>query len=211
MASDHELQIVAQVVGIVREDWVPRSVLAMLRREPSLRDRPYRWLAVAAVIVALDPASKTPKRLLEFGPWWQAAAVSTGEGTDTPGPGKEPACERVGHEHELARNCRACRAQALAETEVDAAPLEPAPPPAAITEVAERHRRLTPRSDRRDFAQTEELRQVDGFNVTRCQRCQGVYVDTADGSEAHRTVFGHEPQPEPCERVSAAVDAEADR
>ncbi len=194
MATDHELQVVAAVVAAVRDDWPARSVLALLRREPTLRDRPYRHLAVAAVVVALDPATKTPKRLVEFGPWWQAAAVSTAEATGTPGPGKEPPCERVGHEHELARHCRACAAERLADTAADTTPLQAAPPPAEITAVAERHRRTAVPMGRRDFAQAEELRPVDSFAGANCVRCRGFYVDDHDGHESHRAVFGHQPE-----------------
>jgi hypothetical protein len=203
MASDHELQIVAAAVGILREDWPTRSVLAVLRREPSLRDRPYRWLVVAAVVAALDPDTKTPKRLTEFGPWWQAAAVSTGEATQTPGPGPEPACERVGHEHELARNCRACAAERLAETEADTAPAQAAPPPEAITAVANRHRtRNPPARTGRDFAQTTPLPSPD-IGVQRCH-CGAFFLPYDDGRDAHETVFGHQPSP-PAETELAAV------
>ena len=84
MATDHELQIVAAAVAAIREDWPARSVLAHLRRDPRLRDRPYRHLAFAAVAVALDPATKTPARLAEYGPWWKAASVATEDGTPDP-------------------------------------------------------------------------------------------------------------------------------
>lgn len=202
MATDHELQVVAAVVAAVRDDWPARSVLAMLRRESTLRDRPFRHLAVAAVVVALDPATKTPKRLTEFGPWWQAAAVSTAEATSTPGPGKEPPCERVGHEHELARNCRACAAERHADTAADTTPMQPAPPPAEITAVAERHRRSVAPIGRRNFAQVAELRPAENLAGANCSRCGAYFVDDQDGRGAHQAVFGHDPSAEIARRAS---------
>ena len=105
MATDHELQVVAAAVAALRDDWPARSVLAHLRREPGLRDRPYRHLVVAAVAVAVDPASKSPGRLTQSGPWWRAAALSTEDATPDP---PHPKC---GHGNPAGR-CKACEQEA---------------------------------------------------------------------------------------------------
>ena len=193
MITDNELSRLSDMAQALRPEWPARTTRAFLAR--SMRNRTYADLALALAAVCADPESTSPARVEQPGPWWQAAKANTGRSSvPEVGPGRGvPACDRVGHEHETAHNCRACRAEELAETEADVAPLRPAPPPAEITAVAERHRRLTPKSDRRDFAQPEELRQPDHSAGANCARCGGFFIDDADGHEAHRTVFGHEP------------------
>ena len=177
--DDRELTRLADIAAAARPDWNHRSIRAFLAK--NFATRAYADVAVAIVILAVQPENQTPRLLLDHGPWWQAVGTAFRQQTQTPGPGAEPACERVGHEHELARNCRACRAEALAETEVDAAPMQAAPPPAEVVAVAERHRRIAPKSGRRDFAQPEELRQPDNFSAHSCGRCGGFFIGDADG------------------------------
>jgi hypothetical protein len=43
--------------------------------ERNLAHRPYRDAAIALVAVAVDPHTETPARVLEPGPWWQAAST----------------------------------------------------------------------------------------------------------------------------------------
>jgi hypothetical protein len=110
MATDHELQTVAAAVAAVRPEWPARSVLALLRRDQTLRDRPYRHLLVAAVGVAADPATTTPGRLREHGSWWVAAYVATTDATPAPA---SPDCPR--HDGEPSGRCGRCADEAVPE------------------------------------------------------------------------------------------------
>jgi hypothetical protein len=204
--NDRELTRLADIAAAARPDWNHRSIRAFLAK--NLATRAYADVAIAMMCVAMDEQNQTLRLLLEHGPWWQAVATATRQQTQTPGPGRESACDRVGHEHELARNCRACAAERLAETEIDATPMQPAPPPVEITAVAERHRRVTPKSDRRDFAQPEELKPVDGRGGASCARCQAYFIDDLDGRESHQIVFGHPPVVPPPVPVSVEVVSE---
>jgi hypothetical protein len=194
MATEVQIERLAGAISKLRPEWSARSLKTYI--EAKHADRAFADLAVALTMVAVDPASTTPARIEGHGPWWLATRLNVGNSeTQTPGPGREPACERVGHEHELARNCRACAAERLAETELDTTPMQPAPPSAEITAVAERHRRTAAApTGRRDFAQTTELRQADNLAGANCARCRGFFVDDAPGRDAHQSVFGHQPE-----------------
>ena len=114
MASNDELQRIAALANVLRPDWPMVSVLSMLQAKHTRRA--YTELAVAMTIVACDPVSRTPARLNEMGPWWIAI---NGHSTPSVGPGAEPRCQRPGHEHELARACRCCRADRLAADDLE--------------------------------------------------------------------------------------------
>lgn len=111
----------------------------------------------------------------------------------------EPRCERVGHETETASHCRACAADRLADEAIPNDPMRPAPPPAEITAVAERHRaqRVRGASTGRQFAQPTELRPPDGSGALRCARngCGAIYLDYPEARDAHVAIFGHQPHP----------------
>lgn len=111
----------------------------------------------------------------------------------------EDRCRIVGHETEIAATCRACAADRLADDQAEAGPLRPAPPPAEITAIAERHRAQAARgaSAGRQFAQPEELRPADGPGALRCARsgCGAVYLDYPEARDAHVAIFGHSPVP----------------
>jgi hypothetical protein len=206
MATREQIQTIAAAANCFRPDWPVASLATYLAK--SHASRPFEQLALAVMAIAVDPATKNPSRLAENGPWWKAAhtAATGGVPTETPGPGAEPACNRVGHEHELARHCRACAAERHADTEADARPLATAPPPPEIVAVAERHRRRTAaggRPEPRSFAQTEELRQPDPFAAVRCARrgCGGFFVDDPAGRQAHQAVFAHTPVRPPVQAV----------
>lgn len=123
MPSQIELERLAAAINQLRPDW-PRTSLLTYLTEHSARG--YADLAIAAVAVATDPNSRTPRRMDEAGPWWQLVNQTV---TGVVGPGSEPACDQPGHEHELARACRACRAEAIAkpDTPIDG-PTEGATP-----------------------------------------------------------------------------------
>lgn len=69
-----ELHRLAGAVSCLRPDWPASSLQAFLARH--FTHRPPRDIAVALVYVALDTATETPGRVLEPGPWWQAASTS---------------------------------------------------------------------------------------------------------------------------------------
>lgn len=112
MASPLEIQRIAAAMCAIRPDWRQASLVTFLNKHH--QDRAYQDLALAGVAVALDTKTTTPALLNQHGPWWSAAYVAAGQGTEPVGPGREPACDLAGHEHELKRSCRACRADRLA-------------------------------------------------------------------------------------------------
>lgn len=111
MAEPAELQRVAAAMNAIRPDWPAKSCHTVLARDHA--GRAFQDLVVAACAVAADPRSATPARLAEHGPWWVAAYQASRAPTPQVGPGKEPRCDAAGHEHELARACRCCRAEQL--------------------------------------------------------------------------------------------------
>lgn len=192
MATEVQIERLAGAISKLRPEWSARSLKTYI--EAKHADRAFADLAVALVMVAVDPASTTPARIEAHGPWWLATRFNVGNSeTQTPGPGAEPACERVGHEHEVARNCRACAAERLADTDADTAPAKAAPAPPDVVAVANRHRLKAPSPSRtgRDFAQTEPLREP-ATDIAVCV-CGGMFVPDGDGVTAHEAVFGHTP------------------
>lgn len=71
--NDHEAQRLAAMAHALRPDWPTTSLLTLIRK--NLIDRPRRDVAVALTWVACETTTHTPARVLETGPWWQAAAV----------------------------------------------------------------------------------------------------------------------------------------
>lgn len=63
----------AAAVNLLRPDWPTRSLETFIGEH--LAGRPLRDATVALIWVATDPDTKTPKRALEPGPWWQAAVT----------------------------------------------------------------------------------------------------------------------------------------
>jgi hypothetical protein len=112
--TDVEVSRIADATAAARPDWPARSIRALVAGR--LRDRAYADVLVALAVVAADPASETPARVLEPGPWWQATRANRpADVTFTPGPGRDKPCPQPGHEHERAIACRCCRADQLAE------------------------------------------------------------------------------------------------
>lgn len=112
MPSHNEAQRLAAMANALRPDWPARSVLSILERDHTAQ--PFQDLAVALAFVATDPATKTPARLAEPGPWWNATLATPS--TPDVGPGRAPRCEQDGHWHERAANCRLCASERLAPT-----------------------------------------------------------------------------------------------
>lgn len=187
MATDAELTRLADSASGLRPDWSARSVRAYLAAKH--RDRSFGDLAVALAVIATDPTVDTPARLEQHGPWWLATRHVAGRSSVPdvgPGRGVE-ACARPGHEHEAAHNCRACRAEELADTE----PAVPGPVVPAPAGLLPRGRDDRAPASHRDFASTYVL--PDVAQPTRCGRCTASFVDTDAGRSAHQTVFGHAP------------------
>jgi hypothetical protein len=81
LSTTVEIARLAAAVNLLRPEWPQKSLQTLLERDHA--DRPFQDLAVALVAVAVDPASHTPRRLSEPGPWWQLARL---EPTPTPPP-----------------------------------------------------------------------------------------------------------------------------
>lgn len=67
-----ELARLAAMSHELRPDWPKQSILSGLH---PLAMRAYRDVAVALAWIATDPDTKTPARLHEDGPWWQATRL----------------------------------------------------------------------------------------------------------------------------------------
>lgn len=78
-----EIDRLAHAANALRPDWPTISVRTYLTTR--FADRAYADVATALVVIAVDPASRTPKRLDQPGPWWQAAEAAGGA-QNTPQP-----------------------------------------------------------------------------------------------------------------------------
>lgn len=79
-------------LAATRPDWTKGQILEALTR-PHVKARTWDQVAVAAVLVAADPASTSPGRIAAEGPWWRVNPV--GE-VPTPGPRRYVASGVVG-------------------------------------------------------------------------------------------------------------------
>ena len=126
--NGNEVQRLAHSINAHRPDWMISSLRTFIERHMSAW--PYRDAAVALTFVACDskpdgqPASDTPKRVLEQGPWRVAAAAggSTAMRTHAPKPHEE--CPN--HAGQWAHNCGGCRTEAY---DPQAEPSPDLPPP----------------------------------------------------------------------------------
>jgi hypothetical protein len=71
--GDQTPEQLASAIRRLRPEWSTRSIERALA-EPSVAERPWPMVCVAAVAVARDPESKHPGRLSHDGPWWISAA-----------------------------------------------------------------------------------------------------------------------------------------
>jgi len=72
--NEHETDRIAAAMHQLRPDWPATSIRTLIRKH--LADRPRRDVAVALAWIACEPATATPARVLEAGPWWLAAGVA---------------------------------------------------------------------------------------------------------------------------------------
>jgi hypothetical protein len=105
MPTDNELQRLAAAANAIRPDWpIPSLVTHLLNHHTQ---RTYRDLAVALAWIATDPATNTPARLTESGPWWDATRP-----TKSSKPvGKVRRC--IDHPDQHASHCQHCIDQAV--------------------------------------------------------------------------------------------------
>lgn len=88
--NENEISRIAAAVSDLRPDW-PAASLRTILHLPELRNRPRRDVAVALVWVACEADTKTPRRVLEAGPWWRAAAAD-GATTNRDNPPRHLRC-----------------------------------------------------------------------------------------------------------------------
>ena len=114
MIDKADAERIAQAIHDLRPEWPAQSVLTLIGNSDDLRTRAYRDLAVALTYVACDPASLTPGRVREAGPWWahtnaQRATVSA-------------VTTRCGdHPAHPALNCPECAEEVVTDPDVIAA------------------------------------------------------------------------------------------
>jgi hypothetical protein len=196
--NDVEIQRLANAMNALRPDWKVSSLRTFLTNH--FADRAYRDTAVAAAWIATDDKTNTPELLRQPGPWWNVGPAKPPGLVPRVGPEPgEERCQFAGHEHESARRCRLCAAERAAGDAPEPA-AAPVPPPAAIVELARRHRAKTAAAvsdpETRSFVQDQELRQPDPFGGATCVRagCGGWFIQDAPGAAAHKAVFGHLPE-----------------
>ncbi len=93
-----ERQRIAASINALRPDWPIASLETFL--DVNLSMRAYRDVAVALTFVACDPSTRTPKRVLEQGPWW---TVSSPSSSGPPLP--PPMCRRCRSPHPADTGC----------------------------------------------------------------------------------------------------------
>lgn len=123
--NDNELRRLAHAINEHRPDWPIASLRTFIGK--NLSNRTYRDASVALTWIACDmkpdgsPASSTPKRVLEAGPWWQAAVIGGDANGGRPNPPKRAEqCTRCGG---MLPDC-ACKREHLAATYDDETPAE---------------------------------------------------------------------------------------
>ena len=82
-----EVERLAGMANKLRPDWPWNALVTFI--EAHLSERAYRDAAVALAFVACEPETRTPKRVLESGPWWHIGPAST----RTTEPGIATYCE----------------------------------------------------------------------------------------------------------------------
>ena len=92
--TPEETQRLAGAMNALRPDWPVTSLRTFITNE--LATRAYRDAAVALTRVACDQASKTPRRVLENGPWWAAVVA------------REPESERHPANTPISKLCPNC-------------------------------------------------------------------------------------------------------
>lgn len=110
--NENEKARIAAATSALRPDWPATSIRTLLDR-PELQRRTRRDMAVALTWVACESTTKTPARVLEAGPWWQAALDSTNPMRRPPRIDEE--CRT--HPGEFSGSCRCCASEQKADVE----------------------------------------------------------------------------------------------
>src|SRR5690349_10108331 len=74
--NENEIERIAAAINSLRPDWPTASLRTLIADK--LNNRTRRDVAVALAWVACESTTKTPARVLEAGPWWQAANAEGG-------------------------------------------------------------------------------------------------------------------------------------
>ena len=122
--NENEISRIAAAISDLRPDWPAASIRTLLK-SPELKSKPRRDVAVALTWVACEVDTKTPKRVLESGPWWRAAAVENPGTTIARPPKADEVCPSHPASHR--DNCAGCAADRLAGTESPTRPTGPPP------------------------------------------------------------------------------------
>jgi hypothetical protein len=73
--TEVQRQRLAAMGNALRPDWPAGSLITLITQD--LKSRSFRDIAIALAVIATDPESKTPGRLKEPGPWWEATRPVT--------------------------------------------------------------------------------------------------------------------------------------
>lgn len=106
--NEYEAERIAAAINVLRPDWPTRSLITLMQR-PGLANKPRRDVAVAFAWIACEANTAKPARVLEAGPWWQAAAIEGGYKRVHP-PKKADECPQ--HPGQFADNCATCITEA---------------------------------------------------------------------------------------------------
>lgn len=103
---------IAKATNIHRPDWPVQSLITILADQ---KHRVARDVAIAMTWIALDPDTRTPRRIAEDGPWWKAASPDLA-GPSTPRPPRSTeACKT--HAGGWRDKCAGCAADQKAAKE----------------------------------------------------------------------------------------------
>ena len=113
---EHRIERIAAGFHAIRPDWPAASIRTMLSKRAA--NMPLRDICVMLAWIACDPASSTPARMFESGPWKRAAAiegersprnVAVRDRCDVCGQGDHPFTD---HDYRRATSARDCDASA---------------------------------------------------------------------------------------------------
>lgn len=102
--NENEIERIANAIHALRPDWPAASIHSLISDRMAGHTR--RDAAVALAWVACESETKTPARVLEAGPWWQAANVEAPARSGWKPPRKEEQCST--HPGQWAVNCGGC-------------------------------------------------------------------------------------------------------
>ena len=99
----HEAERIAHAINAYRPSWPVASLVTFIGRHH--QHRPERDVLIALAWVAADPATTSPGRINEAGPWWEAAEAEVRAGNRA-----RPWVREVCTDHGLGLPCRECGA-----------------------------------------------------------------------------------------------------